>query len=519
MRRTGLLGVSFGAAALGVLLTVLGTALVVSRASNERSQVDRSVASSAAENAALIDAELQRIQALALVTSRIPPFSELYADKGSQAAQIAAVAGPHREINDALRYLWRLYPDRLVEVSYVDVDGSENARVVNGVAVPVARLSRDVRATPSYRLGVSTPPGTAAISTPFVSPTAHVPVVATTVAVQVDDRVRAYVELELATAALDRVMAADRQSGIGLAVIGGGAGTTVAHAGAPGKGAGSPRVATRPVPQTADWQVVATARSESPLTLLKQPAQAAILVLALLMLALAAAGIRRSRSLAARQFAAEQKARAEAEQRSRVDPLTGLFNRRHTMETIERELDHAADGPGVGVLMVDVDHFKRVNDRHGHSGGDAVLVEVAKRLQQGVRDGDVVARIGGEEFCVIAPGLDGEDAVAALGERLRQAVAEQPVGLADGVRIPVTVSAGAAIVAGDGGSAEQAIDVADRALYAAKRHGRNQVRRFSEVGAMAITSDPNVDDVTGNGFVPCRYAGSTQGCPHHSAPL
>src|SRR5262249_25943473 len=155
----------------------------------------------------------------------------------------------------------------------------------------------------------------------------------------------------------------------------------------------------------------------------------AVLVLAVLLLALAAAGIRRSRAVAGQEFAAEQQARVEAEQRSRVDALTGLFNRRHTMETIEHELARASSGPGVGGLMFDVDHFKRVNDRHGHSGGDAVLVEVAERLRHGVREWDVVARIGGEEFCVVAPGLDSEDAVAALGERLRAAVADRPVSL------------------------------------------------------------------------------------------
>src|SRR5438093_6486073 len=105
MRRAGLLWVSFALAVLGILLAVLGTALVVSRASTERAQLDRSLGIAAGEKAALVDTELQRIQALALVTSRIPPFSELYADEGSQAAQIAAVAGPGREINEALTYL------------------------------------------------------------------------------------------------------------------------------------------------------------------------------------------------------------------------------------------------------------------------------------------------------------------------------------------------------------------------------------------------------------------------------
>jgi len=132
MKRAGLLWVSFVFAGLGVLLAVLGTAVVASRASTERAQLDRSLATAAGEKAALVDTELERMRALALVTSRIPPFSEFYADEGSQAAAIAAVAGPRREINEALTYLWQLYPDRLVEAGYVDIDGAENARVVTG---------------------------------------------------------------------------------------------------------------------------------------------------------------------------------------------------------------------------------------------------------------------------------------------------------------------------------------------------------------------------------------------------
>src|SRR3954451_4103489 len=174
MRRAGVLAVSFVFAALGVLLAVLGTAVVASRASTEQAQLDRNLATAAGEKAALVDTELERIRALALVTSRIPPFSEFYADKGSQAAAIAAVAGPDREINEALTYLWQLYPDRLVEAGYVDVAGRENARVVAGTPVSSGKLLRDVRNWPSYGQGTNTPVNAARIGAPFTSPTAHV---------------------------------------------------------------------------------------------------------------------------------------------------------------------------------------------------------------------------------------------------------------------------------------------------------------------------------------------------------
>jgi diguanylate cyclase (GGDEF)-like protein len=491
MRRAGVLAVSFVFAALGVLLAVLGTAVVASRASTERAQLDRSLATAAGEKAALVDTELERVRALALVTSRIPPFSEFYADKGSQAAAIAAVAGPSREINEALTYLWQLYPDRLVEVGYVDVAGRENARVVNGKPATADQLLHDVRGWPSYRQGVDTPVNTARTGAPFTSPTAHVPVVAVTVPVVVDGRIRAYIELELSTAALDRVLSADRAAELGLRILAD-EGTAVAAAGPhfpslptrPAAGlssAGRWRYALREVPRAPGWYVVAAARPRSTVGLAVQPTQAALLGLAAVMLALALVGFHRSRAAAAQEFAAEQQARAEAERRSRVDVLTGLFNRRHAMETIEHELARGSAGPGVGVLMFDLDHFKRVNDRHGHAGGDAVLVEVAERLRTAAREWDVVARIGGEEFCVVAPGLDSEAAVAALGERLRLAVVERPVTLPGGISMPVTISVGAALVAHDDGSAEHALDFADRALYAAKRQGRNRLRTFSQL--------------------------------------
>jgi diguanylate cyclase (GGDEF)-like protein/putative nucleotidyltransferase with HDIG domain len=139
--------------------------------------------------------------------------------------------------------------------------------------------------------------------------------------------------------------------------------------------------------------------------------------------------------------------------------------------------------------MFDLDHFKRINDRHGHGAGDAVLIEVAERLRTGVREWDIVARIGGEEFCVIAPGLESEAAVAALGERLRLAVAERPVTLPGNLVMPVTISVGAALVAHEGGSAEHALDFADRALYAAKREGRNRLRTFSQLGTADLRAE------------------------------
>ena len=395
MRRTSWFHLAAACAALGLVLAVFGGGLAASHRSTEQDRLDRTLATTAGEKAALVDTELERVRALAQLTARIPPFAELYAEAGSQAAAIAAVAGPRREIDEALAYLWRLYPDRLVEAGYVDRGGAENARVVRGVVTPAASLRKDVRAWPSFGQGLRTPVGRAWISAPFLSPTAGVEVVAATAPVAVDGRVRAYVELELSLAAVQRVLSTDLdgRTSVALATR---AGATVAGVGRPFTVAGLQpaagltqvggwRLAVRSMPEPpgagGDWLLVAAARPPSALSLAFAPAQATLLAVAVLLLAVAVAGFHRARADAAAQLAAERDARAEAERRARVDALTGLFNRRHAMETVEHELVRAGrQGTAVGLLQIDIDHFKRINDAHRHIGGDAVLVEVARRL-------------------------------------------------------------------------------------------------------------------------------------------
>jgi diguanylate cyclase (GGDEF)-like protein len=134
-------------------------------------------------------------------------------------------------------------------------------------------------------------------------------------------------------------------------------------------------------------------------------------------------------------------ARAEADRRSRVDALTGVFNRRHFGIALAAETERARrDGHGVAIAVLDVDHFKQVNDRHGHQTGDEVLVAVARRLQDAVRPYDTVARWGGEEFVVLFPGIENETELREAAERLCNAVKATPIaagsgtGRGDGVR-------------------------------------------------------------------------------------
>ena len=162
------------------------------------------------------------------------------------------------------------------------------------------------------------------------------------------------------------------------------------------------------------------------------------------------------------------------EQQALVDALTGLANRRSAEEALAVELARAARfGSPLSLVFADLDHFKQVNDRFGHPSGDLVLRELAAVLAETVREIDLAARWGGEEFCLILPGTDLAGA-ARLAERVRTALAERTILTAEGLPLHVTASFG---VAGQPplASAEELIASADAALYDAKRRGRNCV--------------------------------------------
>jgi diguanylate cyclase (GGDEF)-like protein len=157
-----------------------------------------------------------------------------------------------------------------------------------------------------------------------------------------------------------------------------------------------------------------------------------------------------------------------------TDGLTGLLNHRGSQERLRREIETAAAaGTPVGVAIVDLDHFKRINDSHGHAEGDRALAAAAAKLRSVVRAGDAVGRLGGEEFVLMLPGVTGEGAAEAA-ERARAALAEVQVG-----RRRLECSAGVATFPDDAQEAAELLERADAALYAAKHAGRRQTRRYA----------------------------------------
>jgi len=182
--------------------------------------------------------------------------------------------------------------------------------------------------------------------------------------------------------------------------------------------------------------------------------------------------------------------RARLRLQSECDALTGLANRRHlqaVLQAAQQRDDGTADsGLRGALLMLDIDHFKQINDGHGHAAGDAVLVAVARRIAAHVRDADTVARWGGEEFLILAPKLSTDEA-QLLAQRLLQAIGGAPVTLPDGSALVVTASIGHGVFPllphAVPLRAEQAINLVDMALYRAKRQGRHRAVGIRSVAA------------------------------------
>lgn len=192
-----------------------------------------------------------------------------------------------------------------------------------------------------------------------------------------------------------------------------------------------------------------------------------------------------------------RKAQARLEYEATHDGLTGILNRNAILEMLHKELERShRSGRPAAVLMVDVDHFKRINDVYGHATGDQVLRSVAEVIRRSVRQYDSVGRYGGEEFLIVLPETSPAD-VETIAERIRAAAASTPI-LIDGRNVFVTLSIGIDTTGPDDvADAERMVSAADMAMYQAKNAGRNRVHRrvqsrpinrLREGAALAVTN-------------------------------
>ena len=166
-----------------------------------------------------------------------------------------------------------------------------------------------------------------------------------------------------------------------------------------------------------------------------------------------------------------ERARHEAEVRAATDELTGTFNRRHFTQIATRTL--AANTAGCGLLLLDADHFKQINDAYGHAIGDAVLIGLADRLGASLGTADCLARWGGEEFAILLPGVTTEGELLERAEAFRRIVCDSPIGQ-DDTELDLTISVGGALAPQHGSTLDALLERADSCLYDAKHRGRNR---------------------------------------------
>jgi len=182
------------------------------------------------------------------------------------------------------------------------------------------------------------------------------------------------------------------------------------------------------------------------------------------------------------QLAEIQALQARLEKQAERDPLTGLYNRRYLTATMDRELARVRrEGRPMSLMLIDVDHFKAINDAHGHQTGDECLIRLATLLRVNTRESDVVCRWGGDEFLVLLPTLP-RDGALERAEQYRQAFERLPPPQGDAGR-RATLSIGVACHPDDAGSANALVAAADEALYRAKEGGRNRVEHAGAAAA------------------------------------
>ena len=215
-----------------------------------------------------------------------------------------------------------------------------------------------------------------------------------------------------------------------------------------------------------------------------------ILAFILLYKAILEMGIERPHRLVFRNLQQGEASLREALEQVRslaeIDPLTGLFNRRHFSELMRREFERARRyGHPFSVIMLDVDHFKGMNDAYGHAVGDRILAELATCFRRVLRTSDLVGRYGGDEFAIMLPETD-LPAAQQTGERLREECSQRTLD-AGGRPITITVSMGIAALDEECASQDTLLDRADGALYAAKRAGRNRVSVWSRPNVISAT--------------------------------
>jgi diguanylate cyclase (GGDEF)-like protein len=464
-----------------IALVPLGLGVMVLKQSDQAQlEQDAALESEAGAAAARLRDSIAETRATVLITAHNPAFRDFYRAGGERYAKIVDEGPTMDRVNGALLYLSSLYPKSIVEASFIDGGGAENARVVRGSREAPHVLAEDVSRDTFFWPALALAPGHVHESRPHISRNAGEWVVS--YSTQVPRRFgTALVHVEQRVESLRRDLGVS-DNRFEIAVLDARTGTVIMDSRSPqatGSELGAPadnrfrglagvtadgarklgnlRAVYRQLGASAgsenNWIVVASAprvRAASLLGVNSLPIALALLGVVLIGAAMARRWVRTSKD-------------------ALTDALTGLGNRRKLVEDLARELPLAGPARPLGVLICDLDGFKLYNDAFGHPAGDVLLARLGHRLHQAIGEAGSAYRLGGDEFCVIAPlGVEG---IEPLASRMVEALSERGNGF------DVGASVGGVVAAGELTTVEAALRAADQRLYASKSTGRRSAAR------------------------------------------
>ncbi len=454
--------------------------MVLKQSAHAQVEQDAALESEMGAAAARLRDSIAETRATVLITAHNPAFRDFYRSGGTRYARIVGGGPTMDRVNGALLYLAGLYPESIVEASFVDGSGAENARIVRGSREAPHALADDVSRDAFFRPALALPDGHVHQSRPHVSRHAgewvvsystQIPRRFGSALVHVEQRVES---LRLALAASDNrfeIAVLDartgdvlldgrtpQQTGTKLGVPGDVRFRELAGATADGvRKLDNLRAVYRPLgvvkDSENDWIIVASAprvRAASLVGVNSLPIAIALLGVLLIGAAMARRWVRTSKD-------------------ALTDALTGLGNRRKLVADLEHALTLATPARPLGVLLCDLDGFKLYNDAFGHPAGDALLARLGHCLLHEIGSDGSVYRLGGDEFCVLAP--LGNEGIHAIAARMVDALSERGDGF------DVGASYGVVVTTGELRTVETALRAADQRLYASKSTGRRSAAR------------------------------------------
>ena len=499
--------------AVGLLLFAVGAAAVDH--GRKRDVLERLLRAEASEQAEKLDNYFNRARSLTLVTAHNPAYREFYDLEGSRAEKILAGGPVVREAERGLAYLEELFPGAIGEACFIDRSGAENARAVKGRVEGFKNLSLEEAKAPFFKPTFALKPGEVYQAKPYLSPDTNEWVVSNSTPLPAKGGTRAILHFEVTIESFRRE-AAEASDRFDIAIVEANSGQVIADtrfAQAAGQEStlgrpqdlrftrffstlgrafedGTAEVSGRPSafrslsrePNNANqWVVVASAPATAASWIDELgPPELAMMVFAFLLIAFAAMSFRT--------------AQVQLHSAAMSDPLTGLGNRRRLMADLEDLLRGATPTRPLLLALFDLDGFKSYNDSYGHPAGDSLLVRLSARLDAAAKDHGRAYRIGGDEFCLLAPVAPGEEVLVL--EAAGAALSEHGEGFT------VSASHGAVLLPLEADDSSEALGLADQRMYAHKSGGRASAGRQTTDALLRVVTErypelgEHLDDVT-----------------------